>query len=129
MTAPAGDERDAGQQRGALRELASRWADSVAGTSYVSLPRCEVEQLLSGLLDRLVSAARSSAGRSVPVVGAEVGAALVDAHFTNPRTLSQTLAVLLDCDPTDGETVRGSKNSFQNDRQLPVADEGAGELE
>ncbi|RBY76418.1 GGDEF domain-containing protein [Geodermatophilus sp. TF02-6] len=102
MTASAQDERDAEERSGALLELASRWAEAVAGTSYVSLPRPEVEQLLSGLLRRLVAAARLRGVQTAAAVGAEVGAALVDAHFTSPPTLSRTLAVLLDGPPGGG---------------------------
>jgi len=63
--------------------------------------------MLVALLRRLVAAAQPSEVPPHPV-GLAVGAALVDAHFTNPRSLSRTLAVLLDIDPPDGETVSGS---------------------
>jgi hypothetical protein len=86
-----------------------RWAEAVAGTSYVPLHPDQVEEMLLALLRRLVAAAQPSAA-APHTVGLAVGAALVNAHFTNPRTLSQTLGVLLDCDPTDGEAVSGFIN-------------------
>jgi diguanylate cyclase (GGDEF)-like protein/PAS domain S-box-containing protein len=89
----------------ALEKLAVRWRDAVAGTSYVPLHPNQVEEMLLALLRRLVAAQSSAVAPHA--VGLAVGAALVDAHFTNPRSLSCTLAVLLDFDPTDGETVSG----------------------
>jgi diguanylate cyclase (GGDEF)-like protein/PAS domain S-box-containing protein len=81
--------------------LAARWADAVAGTSYVPLQPEEVEELLRGLLHRLLAAVdEPPAVRGA--VGEEVGAALVDAHFTNPESLSQTLCVLLEGRPGSG---------------------------
>ena len=43
--------------------LAARWADAVAGTSYVPLPPDEVEELLRGLLSRLLVARGRATGR------------------------------------------------------------------
>jgi hypothetical protein len=81
--------------------LAARWADAVAGTSYVPLQPEEVEELLRGLLHRLLAAVdEPPAVRGA--VGGQVGAALVDAHFTNPESLSQTLCVLLEGRPGSG---------------------------
>jgi diguanylate cyclase (GGDEF)-like protein/PAS domain S-box-containing protein len=82
------------------------WAEAVAGTSYVPLSEEEIEALLLELLGRLVSAAQQPEAR-FESVGVEVGAALVDAHFTNPRSLSRTLAVLLDGGRDLGERVAG----------------------
>jgi diguanylate cyclase (GGDEF)-like protein/PAS domain S-box-containing protein len=81
-----------------------RWAEAVAGTSYVPLSEEEIEALLLRLLGRLVSAAQHPEAR-LENVGVEVGAALVDVHFTNPRSLSRTLAVLLDGGRDLGERV------------------------
>jgi len=80
----------------ALRRLAAEWSAAVAGTSYVPLLPEEVEELLLGLLQRLAAAGRDAAGRATAV---GVGTALIDAHFTNPRSLSQTLVVLLGAGP------------------------------
>ncbi|TQN42360.1 diguanylate cyclase/phosphodiesterase with PAS/PAC sensor(s) [Blastococcus colisei] len=86
-TGVAGDDGD-------LRRLAMAWASAVAGTSYVPLPPDRVEQLLLGLLRRMVAVVPDASG-SPRTVGLEVGSALIDAHFTNPRSLSRTLGVLL----------------------------------
>ncbi|PZS29845.1 MAG: GGDEF domain-containing protein [Pseudonocardiales bacterium] len=75
-----------------LTAVARTWADAVAGTSYVPLPRAEVEALLRALLGRLQ--ATLVADRFRPEEGCAVGAALVDAHFTDARTLSHSLTVL-----------------------------------
>ncbi|GII21019.1 GGDEF domain-containing protein [Planosporangium mesophilum] len=64
----------------------------MAGTSYVSMSRRELHSYLSGLASRLLSAA--TAETFEPSVGYEVGAALVDAHFTLPTSLDRTLCVL-----------------------------------
>ena len=81
-----------------LRRLAKQWAVAVAGTSYVPLRPDQIDDLLLGLLRRMVAAVLDPRG-SVETVGAEVGSALIDAHFTNPRSLSRTLGVLLDVGP------------------------------
>jgi diguanylate cyclase (GGDEF)-like protein/PAS domain S-box-containing protein len=96
-----GDPAGAADQPGPIAALAARWAVAVAGTSYVPLRPDEVEELLRGLLDRLLAAVdQPPAVRGS--VGGQVGAALVDAHFTNPQSLSQTLCVLLDGRPGSG---------------------------
>jgi hypothetical protein len=60
--------------------LAARWADAVAGTSYVPLQPDEVEELLRGLLSRLLvavdgpPAVQGSVGRQVgPAEPADLG--------------------------------------------------------
>jgi len=95
MTEVVRGRGERGEQTGSLTVLASRWVHAVAGTSYVPLRPDEVEELLLAFLRRLVAAARQSV-TAARTVGVEVGAALVDAHFTSPRTLSQTVAVLLE---------------------------------
>jgi diguanylate cyclase (GGDEF)-like protein/PAS domain S-box-containing protein len=89
------------EDAGELHRLATAWARTVAGTSYVPLPPEEVEELLLDLLGRLVTAGRDAPGAPT-TVGVAVGAALIDAHFTNPRSLSETLTVLLGLGPPDG---------------------------
>jgi diguanylate cyclase (GGDEF)-like protein/PAS domain S-box-containing protein len=83
---------------GQLRRLAVSWADAVAGTSYVPLGPDQVVDLLVGMLRRMVAAVLDDSC-STRTVGVEVGAALIDAHFTNPGSLSRTLGVLLDAEP------------------------------
>lgn len=82
--------------------VAASWARTVIGTSYVPMSSPEVEELLRGLLEQLRSLL--PAEPFAPEAGREIGARLVDAHFTNPRTLSQTIAILL----TVPEQVSGS---------------------
>ena len=96
-----GNPAGAADQPGPIAALAARWADAVGGTSYVPLRPDEVEELLRGLLDRLLAAVDQPPAVRVSV-GGQVGAALVDAHFTNPQSLSQTLCVLLDGRPGSG---------------------------
>ena len=69
------------------------WAGAVAGTSYVPLNASEVTALLRELVHQLDALLVSRT--FTPEAGQAVGARLVDAHFTNPRSLSRTLAVLL----------------------------------
>ncbi len=114
-TAEAG-RRDGGAQGGAadlpepVGALAARWAAAVAGTSYVPLQPDEVEELLRALLHRLLAAVdEPPAVRGA--VGGRVGAALVDAHFTNPQSLSQTLCVLLDGRPGSGAAAGRAEQS------------------
>ena len=83
-----------------MTRLAARWADVVAGTSYVTLPRDALVVFLEGLLEQLAAAARSGDPEAARQVGAGVGERLVDAHFTNPLTVSRTVAVLLDVQPS-----------------------------
>src|SRR4051794_39329407 len=106
MTEGVRGRQERGEQTGNLTVLASRWAHAVAGTSYVPLRPDEVEELLLAFVRRLVAAASESV-TAARTVGVEVGAALVDAHFTNPRTLSQTVAVLLDGQPDAGDRGTG----------------------
>ena len=92
-------------EEGQLRRLAKQWAGAVAGTSYVPLRPDQVDELLLALLRRMVAVVLDGSG-SVRTVGGEVGAALIDAHFTNPRSLSRTLGVLLKVGPRVGEGER-----------------------
>lgn len=79
----------------AITGWADRWADVIAGTSYVTLPRDDLVLFLTGLLEQLAAAARTGDPAAARQVGAGVGERLVDAHFTNPLTVSRTVAVLL----------------------------------
>ncbi len=101
-----GQTEKLGLQAEDSRRLASRWASVVAGTSYVQLRPTEVEELLLTFVRRLVdTACRPSA--DARLTGVEVGAALVDAHFTDPLTLSQTVSVLLERLPRVDDSVSG----------------------
>ena len=106
MTDAVCGRQERGERTGKLTVLASRWLHAVAGTSYVPLRPDEVEELLLGFVHRLAAATRVS-GTAAGTVGVEVGTALVDAHFTNPRTLSQTVAVLLGDQPDAGDRGTG----------------------
>jgi signal transduction histidine kinase len=73
--------------------MARSWARAVSGTSYVSFTTAETQVLLLGFLHDLLRAAGSD-----PLAldaAAVVGARMVEEHFTNPRTLSASLPVLL----------------------------------
>lgn len=65
----------------------------MAGTSYIPLSPRELGSLLRGLVDELDTLLGD--GQSAPEAAALVGAQLVDAHLTNPRSLSLTVQVLL----------------------------------
>ena len=100
---PSGDGRSgAVGDAGDVRRLAMEWAAAVEGTSYVPLGPEQVDELLGGLLCRMVGVVLDVSS-SPRTVGLEIGAALIDAHFTNPRSLSRTLGVLLDVGPLAAE--------------------------
>jgi diguanylate cyclase (GGDEF)-like protein/PAS domain S-box-containing protein len=101
-----GQTEELGLQAENLRRLASRWASVVAGTSYVQLRPTEVEELLLTFVRRLVDTACHPSA-DARLTGVEVGAALVDAHFTDPLTLSQTVSVLLEHLPIVDDSVSG----------------------
>ncbi|HEY8307904.1 MAG TPA: HAMP domain-containing sensor histidine kinase [Lapillicoccus sp.] len=73
--------------------VAERWRRAVIGTSYVAISPQDLAEVLRGLVEELdgllLDRKRSAAG------GAIVGNQLVEAHLTNPRSLSLTLQVLL----------------------------------
>ena len=74
--------------------FARRWAEAIAGTSYVSMGSDELVAPLVDLVDDMVAAVLApefdrSAGR-------RTGADLVAAHFTSTGTLSKTLALIVD---------------------------------
>jgi diguanylate cyclase (GGDEF)-like protein len=65
---------------------------AAAGTGYVPLSPVEVEELLRGLLGRLVDAVFAEPFRTAP--GHEVGLALVEADFVAPEMLGRTVKIL-----------------------------------
>jgi diguanylate cyclase (GGDEF)-like protein/PAS domain S-box-containing protein len=75
-----------------LTAFVHAWARAVTGTSYVSLGDGEVEERLGLLARRLADALLAEPFAAAPAV--DVGAALVEAHFTGTATLSRTIALL-----------------------------------
>ncbi len=72
--------------------IAREWARAIGRTGFVPLNRHELRALLTTLAGRLLDAL--SAGDFDPDVPYQVGAALVEAHFTRPAALQRTIAVL-----------------------------------
>ena len=70
-------------------EFAHAWTQAVIGTSYVSMTRDEIGQLLHGLSEHLLAALCDEPERAH-----EVGAAMVEAHFTGVETLRRTIEVI-----------------------------------
>jgi hypothetical protein len=81
----AGTDRDA---------FARRWADEIAGMSYVSIGHDELVAYPRDLTDQWITAAL--AAEFDPRAAYQIGAALVAAHFTNTSTLSQTLTLIIE---------------------------------
>jgi diguanylate cyclase (GGDEF)-like protein/PAS domain S-box-containing protein len=75
-----------------IAAFAARWARSVAGTSYVPMGLAEIEAHLGVLAGRLFAAWLGEPFD--PAAAGEVGAELVDAHFTSPATVARTVALL-----------------------------------
>ncbi len=76
----------------AVIDLAARWARTVADTSYVPMDLPETQAYLTVLAEQVLQVWRSQPFDPEPA--RQVGSALVDGHFTNPDTLSRTLAML-----------------------------------
>src|SRR5262249_11901333 len=72
--------------------IARAWARAINGTSYVPMSKHELQTYLTGLAGKLLAAA--TAGTFEPSIGYEVGACLVEAHFTQPASLDRTMYVL-----------------------------------
>lgn len=73
--------------------VAQAWAEAVIGTSYLPLSGPEVRAFVHELVDQLNDLLVSEAFR--PESAQAIGARMVEAHFTNPLSLSRTLGVLL----------------------------------
>ncbi len=71
--------------------LGAAWADAVQHAGFVPLTRSELHAALVQRAGVLLDAA---SGTGDPGVARAVGEWLVDAHFTHPSTLDQTLTVL-----------------------------------
>jgi PAS domain S-box-containing protein len=74
--------------------FAQRWAEAIAGTSYVSMGRRGLTAHLLQLTHQLAEAAL--AAEFDPSVGQRIGADMVAAHFTGTETLGKTVAVIAD---------------------------------
>ncbi|HKT00701.1 MAG TPA: EAL domain-containing protein [Rugosimonospora sp.] len=79
-------------QRDRADLLAEAWTGAVIGTSYVSMSREDMRAYLRELAGRLLTAL--AAPEFDPAAARVVGESLVAAHFTQPASLGQTLAVL-----------------------------------
>ncbi len=80
-----------GPESGSQR-YARAWGDAIAGTSYVSLVESEINEMLVGLAEQLRDALHQEpfdASRA-----RQVGAALIQAHFTGPDTLGRSLEIM-----------------------------------
>jgi diguanylate cyclase (GGDEF)-like protein/PAS domain S-box-containing protein len=84
--------------------IARAWARAIAGTSYVSMSRQELQAYLADLASRLLTAVTAEAFE--PQAAYEVGAALVKAHFTQPASLDRTVCVLTEHLGGVGDRVR-----------------------
>jgi PAS domain S-box-containing protein len=85
-------------------QIARAWARAIAGTSYVSMSRQELQAYLADLASRLLTAVTAEAFE--PQAAYEVGAALVKAHFTQPASLDRTVCVLTEHLGGVGDRVR-----------------------
>lgn len=72
--------------------FAQRWAEAIAGTSYVSMGRRTLTAHLLELTHQLADAAL--AAEFDPSVGQRIGADMVAAHFTGTATLGKTVTVI-----------------------------------
>ncbi|MGH3693657.1 MAG: putative bifunctional diguanylate cyclase/phosphodiesterase [Pseudonocardiaceae bacterium] len=73
--------------------FAHRWANAIAGTSYVSMRLGETVAVLRPHTDRLIEAAL--APQFDPAAGSRIGSDLVAVHFTSTDTISKTLALII----------------------------------
>jgi diguanylate cyclase (GGDEF)-like protein/PAS domain S-box-containing protein len=101
----AASERDE-----AVSTFAARWARSIAGTSYVPMELAEIESHLIVLTRRLFDAWNTEPFTSDPA--REVGAALVDAHFTHPDTVGRTIALFVELLDSARSACRPSAATF-----------------
>ncbi|MGH3780501.1 MAG: putative bifunctional diguanylate cyclase/phosphodiesterase [Pseudonocardiaceae bacterium] len=74
--------------------FARRWADEIAGASYVAIGPGELVAHLLGLTDQLVEAALAI--EFDPSVGRRIGVDMVGAHFTGTETIGATVALIVE---------------------------------
>lgn len=72
--------------------LARSWAAAVSRTTYLPMSGEEVEQLLAGLIDRLLMAVAAPQVNEQAAVA--VAATLVEHHVTGPRSMGRSIEVL-----------------------------------
>jgi diguanylate cyclase (GGDEF)-like protein/PAS domain S-box-containing protein len=80
--------------RAAQELFARKWADAIAGASYVSMGHDDLVAHLLGLTTELVDAALATEFDSS--VGHRVGVNMVDSHFTGTETLGSTVALIVE---------------------------------
>ncbi|WP_177154560.1 MULTISPECIES: putative bifunctional diguanylate cyclase/phosphodiesterase [Actinosynnema] len=80
--------------RAGAESFARTWATAVIGSSYVPMTRSEVVEHLRALTEVLVAALLATPFRPAP--GHEIGARLVEAHFTGTDTLGRTVQLMGD---------------------------------
>jgi diguanylate cyclase (GGDEF)-like protein/PAS domain S-box-containing protein len=91
--------------------VAQRWADAIAGTSYVDMNHDELRGYLDGLAGALT---RAVGGAELDTAAARrIGVAMVTAHFTQPESLRRTLDVL-------GDELARDADPVVRDRVLPA---------
>ncbi|RKT51575.1 putative bifunctional diguanylate cyclase/phosphodiesterase [Saccharothrix australiensis] len=93
VAAPGRSNLDPAVLAGA-ESFARTWATAVIGSSYVPMTRAEVAEHLQALTEVLVHALYASPFRTAP--GYEIGARLVEAHFTGTDTLGRSVQLLGD---------------------------------
>ncbi|MFI1395760.1 putative bifunctional diguanylate cyclase/phosphodiesterase [Streptomyces sp. NPDC020681] len=91
-TQEAGSAADPDGLEDRLRRFATIWSRAVFPVTATSLTRPEIEQLLLPLARELSLSLQ--ARPFDPQVAQRIGAALVDAHCTDPEALSRTLGVI-----------------------------------
>lgn len=74
--------------------FAQRWADEIAGTSYISMQRDELVARLLRFTDQLVEGAL--AAELDPSIGHRIGFDMVSKHVTGTRTLDETVALIVE---------------------------------
>jgi diguanylate cyclase (GGDEF)-like protein/PAS domain S-box-containing protein len=80
----------------AYPELARAWAAVLDETSFVALAREEVAELTLRLAGTVAAAVDEPSAAAVAAAGAQIGRALVDAHFTGAAALPGTVQLLGD---------------------------------
>jgi diguanylate cyclase (GGDEF)-like protein/PAS domain S-box-containing protein len=69
-------------------EFVQHWKREIVHTSYVPMPRSDIDEHLGDCVDRLLD---ELTGAALPGAALEVGAELVQIHFANPEVLARTL--------------------------------------
>ncbi|MBW0106765.1 GGDEF domain-containing protein, partial [Pseudonocardia sp. KRD-291] len=80
-----------GDREAAVGRLAVAWTDALEAGNYVSTSRADLAATLFTLAGRIVDVLD---GRAAPDTASAVGAALVDAHLTDPATLRRSIDVI-----------------------------------